>query len=184
MAQQANAAPMNCPNCCLAGVAPTRNPVFRSCEMSPAFDAAMQTTVPTVRMAARADGSLHPQSTNTTETPRSVTSVIADVGFDETPIKPTMRDDTTTKQIPKMATPNAATSRGPKDMLPAKRFGTRTSVITTATGTTATKIGGMSRSVLCGAPVPSPALSCLSPLTTAENDLHIVGNARATATIP
>src|SRR5207237_5521299 len=72
----------------------------------------------------------------------------------------------------------------PKDMLPAKRFGTRTSVITTATGTTATKIGGMSRSVLCGAPVSSPALSCLSPLITAENDLHIVGNARATATIP
>src|SRR3954462_7192776 len=113
-AQHANAAPMNCPNCWRAGVAPTRNPVFRSCEMSPAFDAAMQTTVPTVRIAARADGAFQPNSTKITETPSSVTSVIADVGFDETPIRPTMREDTTTKQMPKIATPRAAMRRGPK----------------------------------------------------------------------
>src|SRR3954447_12546273 len=100
MAQQAHAAPRNWPNCCFAGVAPTRNPVFKSCEMSPAFDAAMQTTVPTVRMAARADGSFQPHSTKMTETPRSVTSVIAEVGFDDTPIRPTMRDDTTTNATP------------------------------------------------------------------------------------
>src|SRR6185503_15164200 len=121
MAQHANAAPMNCPNCCLAGVAPTRYPVFRSCEMSPAFEAAMQTTVPTVRIAARAEGSVQPQATKTIETPRSVTSVIADVGFDETPMSPTKRDDTTTKQTPKIATPNAATSRCLTFMSPAKR---------------------------------------------------------------
>src|SRR5437762_1588653 len=83
IAQHANAAPMNCPNCWRAGVAPTRNPVFKSCEMSPAFDAATQTTVPTVRIAARADGSCQPHSTKMTETPSSVTSVIAEVGFDE-----------------------------------------------------------------------------------------------------
>src|SRR3954462_9441473 len=96
IAQHANAAPMNCPNCWRAGVAPTRNPVFRSCEMSPAFDAAMQTTVPTVRIAARADGSVQPHKTKITATPRSVTSVIADVGLEDTPMRPTMRDDTTT----------------------------------------------------------------------------------------
>src|SRR5947207_666828 len=112
IAQHANAAPMNWPSCWRAGVAPTRKPVFKSCEMSPAFDAAMQTTVPTVRIAARADGSRQPRRTKTTETPRSVTSVIADVGFDETPINPTIRDETTTNAIPKIATPIAATNRG------------------------------------------------------------------------
>src|SRR5437763_6844742 len=98
MAQQAHAAPRNCPNYCFAGVAPTRKPVFRSCEMSPAFDAAIQTTVPPGRIAQRADGSVQPHSTKTMEAPSSVTSVIAEVGFEETPISPTMRDDTTTKQ--------------------------------------------------------------------------------------
>src|ERR1041384_3968669 len=106
--------------------------------MSPAFDAAMQTTVPTVRIAARADGSFHPRSTNTAATPSSVTSVIADVGFDDTPINPTMRDETTTKQTPKIATPIAAMSRGVNDMLPAKRPGTATSVTMIASGTTTT----------------------------------------------
>src|SRR3954451_2597507 len=144
MAQQAHAAPRNWPNCCLAGVAPTRNPVFKSCEMSPAFEAAMQTTVPTVRMAARADGSVQPHSTKTTEAPSSVTSVIAEVGFEETPISPTMRDETTTKQTPKMATPSAATRGGPKAMLPASNPGTATRVMTTAIGTTTTIQDGTS----------------------------------------
>src|SRR3954452_21196344 len=161
MAQQAQAAPRNWPNCCLAGVAPTRNPVFKSCEMSPAFDAAMQTTVPTVRIAARADGSVQPHSTKTTEAPRSVTSVIAEVGFDETPISPTMRDETTTKQTPKIATPSAATRRGPKAMLPASKPGTATSVMTTASGTTTTIHDGTSRSVRGTA---DPSLIDMPPL--------------------
>src|SRR4030081_345969 len=104
--------------------------------MSPAFDAAIQTTVPTVRIAARAEGSVQPHNTKTTDAPRSVTSVIAEVGFDETPIKPTMREETTTKQTPKIATPSDATRRGPSPMFPASNPGTATSVITTAAGTT------------------------------------------------
>src|SRR5688572_6867223 len=115
--------------------------------MSPAFDAAIQTTVPTVRIAARAEGSVQPSRTKTTETPSRVTSVIAEVGFDDTPIRPTMRDETTTKATPKIATPSAATTRGTKDMLPAKRPGTATSVSTTSAGTATTIQAGMSRSV-------------------------------------
>src|SRR5712691_1037282 len=162
--------------------------------MSPAFDAATHTTVPTVRIAARADGSVHPRSTNTAETPRRVTSVIAEVGFDETPISPTMREETTKKHTPKIATPSALTRRGPKDMLPARRPGTATSVMTTRAGTSATKIGGMSRSVRPSdvGPTLESALSDWRvgptpprrPFTTALNELHIVGSARATATIP
>src|SRR3989442_570059 len=150
--------------------------------MSPAFEAAMQTTVPTVRIAARAEGSRHPSATKTTETPNNVTSVIADVGFDETPIKPTILEETTTKQIPKIATPSAAINRAMKGMLPARRFGTATRVTITAIGTTTTTQPGTSRSVRSSdAAVVDDARS---PLTTARNDVTIVGSARATATRP
>src|SRR5688500_6461142 len=182
IAQQANAAPMNCPSCCLAGVAPTRYPVFKSCEMSPAFDAAMQTTVPTVRIAARAEGSDQPKATNTTDTPSSVTSVIAEVGFDDTPMSPTMRDDTTTNATPKIATPSAATMRGTSVMLPAKSPGTATSVMTISAGMTTTTHDGTSRSVRSPvAPLWSPPRN---PRTTDMNELAIVGSARTTATMP
>ena len=70
----------------------------------------MQTTVPTVRMAARAEGSVQPKATNTTETPSSVTSVMPEVGLEQTPIRPTIREETTTKATPNTATPSAATS--------------------------------------------------------------------------
>ena len=35
------------PICCFRGVAPTRKPVFRSCDVAPAFAAAMHTRAPT-----------------------------------------------------------------------------------------------------------------------------------------
>ena len=40
-------APMRIAICWNLGVAPTRKPVFRSCEVVPPFDAAMQTMAPT-----------------------------------------------------------------------------------------------------------------------------------------
>src|SRR5258706_4689586 len=153
--------------------------------MSPAFDAAIQTTDPTVSIAARAAGSVQPNSTKATEAPTNVTSVIAEVGFEETPIKPTMRDDTTTKQTPKMATPSAATSRGPKAMLPASSPGTATRVTTTASGTTTTIHDGTSRSVRG---VLSPSFMATPPRRrprmTAANELAIVGRDLITATMP
>src|SRR5216684_1569914 len=153
--------------------------------MSPAFEAAIQTTVPTVRMAARADGSVQPHITKTTEAPSNVTSVIAEVGFDDTPISPTIRDDTTTKQTPKIATPSADTSRGQKAMLPASSPGTATSVMTTASGTTTTTQDGTSRSVR-GVLWPSFMASPppRSPRITATNELAMVGSPLITATIP
>ena len=39
--------PMSRPICCARGVAPTRKPVLRSCEVPPALAAAMQTIAPT-----------------------------------------------------------------------------------------------------------------------------------------
>src|SRR5437870_5238797 len=40
--------PMMRPICCFTGVAPTRYPVFRSCEVAPALAAAMHTIAPTI----------------------------------------------------------------------------------------------------------------------------------------
>ena len=141
------------------GVAPTSWPVFRSCEMSPALEAAMQTTVPTVRIAARAAGSVQPRATKTTDTPSSVTSVMPEVGFEETPIRPTMRDDTTTKASAEdghaRARPRGA---GPRSCSRRAGPGTANRVSTTATGATSTTQPGMSRSVRGTAP-PSAATS-------------------------
>ena len=44
--------PRNRPFCCADGVAPTRKPVFRSCDVLPALAAAMQTMPPMVRASA------------------------------------------------------------------------------------------------------------------------------------
>ncbi len=41
-------APNNSPSCCFLGVAPSKKPVFKSCDVSPAIDAAIATTQPTV----------------------------------------------------------------------------------------------------------------------------------------
>ena len=40
--------PMIRPICCLYGVAPTRKPVFRSCDVAPALAEAIHTTEPTI----------------------------------------------------------------------------------------------------------------------------------------
>ena len=146
-AQHAKAAPMSWPSCWRAGVAPTSQPVFRSCEMSPALDAAIATMVPTVRTAARAPVSVQPAAAKTEATPSSVTSVMPDVGCDETPTIPTMRAATATKRTPKTPTPAAQTARGSGPMPPAKTPGTRAATRTTATMPPTTKPPGRSRSV-------------------------------------
>src|SRR5262245_9699043 len=152
--------------------------------MSPALDAATQTTVPTVRMAARAEGSVQPQATKTTATPRSVTSVMPEVGLEETPISPTMREETTTKASPKIATPTDATRRGSALISPASSPGTRKSVRTTTAGTATVTQGAMSRSVRGTPPSAAAAPDPRRPLMTATRDAYIVGSVRITVTIP
>ena len=98
-------------------------------------------------MAARAEASVQPQATKTPATPSRVTRVIPEVGLEETPMRPTMREETTTKARPNTATPSAATSRGSAAMSPASRPGTAKSTITTAAGTASTTQPGRSRSV-------------------------------------
>ena len=70
----------------------------------------MATIVPTVSTAARDIGSVQPATAKTEATPSSVTSVIPEVGCDETPTMPTMRAATVTKRTPKRPTPAAQIS--------------------------------------------------------------------------
>src|SRR5262245_28552066 len=113
MTQHATHAAISWPYCCRHGVAPTSQPVLRSWLMSPAFDAATQTTVPTVSTAACAATPFQPSATKMPAVPASVISAIAEVGFDDTPITPTRRDDTGTNRKPNSATPSAAAQRAP-----------------------------------------------------------------------
>ena len=48
MASVETVTPISKPICCQYGVAPTRKPVFKSCEVAPAMAAAMQTTPPII----------------------------------------------------------------------------------------------------------------------------------------
>src|SRR5258706_14063114 len=115
--------------------------------MSPAFEAATATIVPTVRTAARAAGSVHPAAANTDATPSSVTSVMPEVGCEDTPTIPTMRAATVTKRSPKTATPAAQTARGSGPIPPAKMPGTKAAAAITNRIAPRTKGPGRSRSV-------------------------------------
>ena len=182
-AQQATDAPMSWPNCCLAGVAPTRNPVFRSWEMSPALEAAMATMVPTVSTAARAPPSTHPAAAKMEATPSSVTRVMPEVGWEETPTMPTMRAATATKSTPKTPTPAAQTMRGTRPMFPAKIPGTKAAVRTTKAMPPTTKDPGRSRSVSKRA-IVLPDESRDTPLAMAAKAPTIVGRFLSTVRMP
>src|SRR5580700_3579442 len=87
--------------CCFHGVDPTINPVFKSCDVSPAFAEAMQTTPPTVIASAPYAGAVHPFTRNTAAVAINVAIVIPEIGLAELPINPTIRDDTVTNRNPK-----------------------------------------------------------------------------------
>ena len=103
--------PASSPICCRRGVAPRMKPVLRSCDVSPAMDAATQTTVPTMRTVALPARSVQPARKNTRLTPSSVAMAIPDVGLEVTPTRPTIRELTVTKKNAKIAMRTEATAR-------------------------------------------------------------------------
>ena len=94
--------PISKPICCLTGVAPTRYPVFRSCDVAPAFAEAMQTNDPTISAIGWYASPVHPIPTNMRQVAMMVAMVIPEIGLEEEPIIPTIRDDTVTKKNPKI----------------------------------------------------------------------------------
>ena len=94
--------------CCFHGVAPMRWPVLRSCEVSPAFEAAMQTTPPMVMASAPKAGAVQPLTRKMAAVAISVAMVMPETGDAELPTIPTMRAETVTKRKPKTTTSSAA----------------------------------------------------------------------------
>ena len=90
--------PINSPICCFEGVAPTKNPVFRSCDVSPAIADAIQTIPPTVMAEIIPVIPVIPAAFNIIVVNSNVAIVIPDMGFDELPTTPTILEDTVTKK--------------------------------------------------------------------------------------
>src|SRR6516225_4365351 len=86
------------------GVAPTRNPVFRSCEVVPPFDAAMHTTPPIDRATTLSTGLVMWNVRKIKQVSARVATVIPEIGLDDDPISPVNRDETVTNKKPKIST--------------------------------------------------------------------------------
>src|SRR5207244_10698650 len=78
-----------------------RNPVLRSCEVVPPFDAAMQTMPPTESAVTKYGGAVQPMIKNTRQVSNNVATVIPEIGFDDEPISPVSREETVTNRNPK-----------------------------------------------------------------------------------
>src|SRR6516165_3244506 len=105
-------APTRIAICWNFGVDPTRNPVFKSCDVVPPLEAAMQTIPPIERAVTKYGGAVHPIIRKTRQVSSSVATVIPEIGFDEESISPVSRDETVTNRNPN------ATIRTAPTMLP------------------------------------------------------------------
>src|SRR5204862_2252856 len=93
-------APMRMEICCAFGVAPTRNPVFRSCEVVPPFDAAMQTMPPMESAVTKKGGPVQPTTRKTKQVRSNVATVMPEIGLEDDPISPVSREETVTNRKP------------------------------------------------------------------------------------
>ena len=98
---------MSCPNCCRAGVAPTRKPGLEVLRDVARLGRRDRDDRPDGQHRGARAGSVQPAAAKTDAMPRSVTSVMPDVGCDDTPTMPTMRAATVTNRTPKTPTPAA-----------------------------------------------------------------------------
>src|SRR6476620_2449352 len=103
-------APIKIAICCSRGVAPTRYPVFRSCDVVPPFEAAMHTTAATVSAVSVAALPVWPISTKPRQVNNSVATVMPEIGFDDEPISPVSRDETVTNRKQNSTMNNAPAS--------------------------------------------------------------------------
>src|SRR5271163_1351124 len=97
-------APIRMATCCFQGVAPTRKPVFKSCEVVPPLEEAMQTTPAIESAVSRYSGATQPRATKMRQTSKSVAIVIPEIGFDDEPITPVIRELTVTNRNPNNTT--------------------------------------------------------------------------------
>src|SRR6478672_6553835 len=89
------------PHCIREGVPPTRKPVFKSCDVVPAFEAATQTIAPIESTITLDATPPLPSKRKITEVSRIVAIVIPEIGFEDEPNSPVMREETVAKKKPK-----------------------------------------------------------------------------------
>src|SRR6476620_4917719 len=99
MMQEASV-PIRIAICCNRGVAPTRNPVLRSCEMVPPLDDAMQTIPPIDSAVTKYGGAVQPITRKMRQVKSRVAIIIPDVGQEDDPTSPVSRDETRVKRKP------------------------------------------------------------------------------------
>jgi hypothetical protein len=136
----------------------------------------MQTTAPTQSAMGPYSFPVQPSATNTRHVTIRVAIVIPEIGLDDVPMRPVMRDDTVTKRNPKTMTRIAARK------LPCIGiFGARARKIARSSDPTSTKIIGRSRSVRTTAPLPAPAPK---PFRPSRAEPRIVGSVRPSVMSP
>src|SRR5437899_50435 len=97
-------APTRIETCCFQGVAPTKNPVLRSWEVFPPWEDAMQRTPAIASAVIRYSGPTQPSSTKMRHVKSSVAIVMPEIGFDDEPMTPVIRELTVTKRNPNNTT--------------------------------------------------------------------------------
>src|SRR6266853_3562758 len=102
-------APTRIAICWYFGVEPTRNPVFKSCEVVPPFEAAIQTMPPIESAVTKNGGVVHLRSRNARHVKSNVATVIPEIGLEEEPTSPVRREETVTKRKPKATISKAPT---------------------------------------------------------------------------
>jgi len=100
MARADVTAPTMMASCCRRGVAPTRNPVFRSWLVAPALPAATAITAAMEIAPTRWSTPVQPITRKIAVVPMSAAMVIPEIGLALEPISPVIREETTTKKNP------------------------------------------------------------------------------------
>src|SRR5262245_55300496 len=138
----------------------------------------MQITPPIVSANAPYAGAVQPAARNSAQVAISVAIVIPEMGLDEVPIRPTMRDDTVTKRKPKTTTSTDAITLARK---PVGAPGTGLNVSsphiisTTSAEPASTTVVLRSRAVRPAASGEAPSLSFLRSAAPALRAATIVG---------
>src|SRR5438034_9896240 len=159
------------------GVARTRKPVFKSCEVVPALEDAIQTIAPTLRAIAKYLGSpVRPRNTKMRQVPIRVAMAIPELGQEEDPTWPVRREETTAKKKPKRTIRNA-------EMRLTCSCGNSQMKSTINAEPAMTTVIGMSRSVRRTL-APFPDLNSSNCLMLARKELMILGRARIILKIP
>src|SRR2546426_5568878 len=78
--------------CWRRGVEPTRKPVFRSCDVLPAFAVATATTAAIEIACTRWSTPVHPMARKIRHVPKSAAMVMPEIGLADEPIWPQMRE--------------------------------------------------------------------------------------------